>query len=331
MVADMASTCVVGVDLGGTKVLAGALDEEMNVHHRAQRVAHGLDQQALLEEIVALVEEVKAAADTPVEAVGFGIPCLIDQRRGMAVMAVNLPIVDMPFRDVMSERLGLPVFLDNDANVAALAEHRFGAAKGARNSVMLTIGTGVGGGLVLEDELYRGSIGAGAELGHMVIDIDGPPCQGACPNHGCLEAVASGTALVREAKAAAEAKPDSQLGKLAASGREVTGALVTELAHDGDDASRDVIALIGKRLGVGIANYVNIFNPEVVVIGGGVIAAGELLLEPARAEVAERALSPSKDLAEVVPAHFANEAGMLGAAALAFDGIRGRQSEAAGA
>jgi glucokinase len=329
MVADMSSACVVGVDLGGTKVLAGTLDADMQVHHRAQRAVVGLEQQALLDEVIAAVDEVRAATELPVEAVGFGIPCLIDQRRGMAVMAVNLPITDMPFRDVMTERLGLPVFIDNDANVAALAEHRYGAAKGARNSVMLTVGTGVGGGLILDDAIYRGSIGSGAELGHMVIEIDGPPCQGACPNHGCLEAVASGTALVREARAAAEASPDSELGKLAASGREVTGAIVTELAHDGDAASRQVIALIGQRLGVGIANYVNIFNPEVVVVGGGVIAAGELLLEPARAEVAERALHPSKDLVEIVPAHFANEAGMLGAAALAFDGIRGRQSEAA--
>jgi glucokinase len=331
MVADMASDCVVGVDLGGTKVLAGSLDSEMKVHHRAQRPVHGLEQQALLDAVVAVVDEARAAAEVAVEAVGFGIPCLIDQRRGMAVMSVNLPITDMPFRDVMAERIGLPVFIDNDANVAALAEHRYGAAKGARHSVMLTVGTGVGGGLILDDAIYRGSIGSGAELGHMVIELDGPPCQGACPNHGCLEAVASGTALVREAKAAAEASPDSELGKLAASGREVTGAIVTELAHDGDPTSREVIALIGRRLGVGIANYVNIFNPEVVVIGGGVIAAGELLLEPARAEVAARALSPSKDVMEIVPAHFANEAGMLGAAALAFDGIRGRQSEAAGA
>jgi glucokinase len=331
MVADMASSCVVGVDLGGTKVLAGAVDSELNVLHRAQRAAHNLEQPALLDTIMEAVAEVRAAAEAPVEAAGFGIPCLIDQRQGTAVMSVNLPITEMPFRDVMAERLDLPVFIDNDANVAALAEHRWGAAKGTRHSVMLTVGTGVGGGLVLDDELYRGSMGAGAELGHMVIDMDGPRCQGACPNHGCLEAVASGTALVREAKAAAEEAPDSELAKLVASGRELTGPLVTELAHDGDPTSREVIALIGRRLGVGIANYVNIFNPEVVVVGGGVIAAGDVLLEPARAEVAERALRPSKDVVKIVPAHFANEAGMLGAAAIAFDGIRGRQSEAAGA
>jgi glucokinase len=329
MVADVAADCVIGVDLGGTKVLAGAVDAEQHVHHRAQRPVAGLEQAALLQAIVAAVEEVRSAAPGPVIAVGFGIPSLIDQRRGTAVMSVNLPVADMPFRDVMAERLGLPAFIDNDANVAALAEHRFGAAKGSRHTVMLTVGTGVGGGLVLEDHIYRGAIGAGAELGHMVIDIDGPPCQGNCPNHGCLEAVASGTALVREAHEAARAAPESAIGRMLEEGRDLTGPLITELAHDGDAAAREVLALIGRRLGVGVANYVNIFNPDAVVIGGGVIAAGDLLLGPVREEVATRALRPSKDLVQIVPARFGNEAGMLGAAALAFDGAVTRQDEAA--
>jgi glucokinase len=329
MVADVAADCVVGVDLGGTKVLAGAVDPEQHVHHRAQRPVVGLEQAALLETIVEAVEEVRSAAPARVAAAGFGIPSLIDQRRGMAVMSVNLPVADMPFRDVMAERLGLPVFIDNDGNVAALAEHRYGAAKGSRHTVMLTIGTGIGGGLILDDHVYRGSIGAGAELGHMVIDMNGPPCQGNCFNRGCLEAVASGTALVREANQAARAAPDSAIGKVLAEGRELTGPLITELAHDGDAASREVIALIGRRVGVGVANYVNIFNPDVVVIGGGVIAAGDLLLGPVREELAVRGLRPSKDMVKIVPARFANEAGMLGAAALAFDGAVKQQDEAA--
>ncbi len=331
MVADVAADCVIGVDLGGTKVLAGAVDGEQQVHHRAQRSVVGLEQAALLETIVDAVEEVRSAAPSPVIAVGFGIPSLIDQRRGMAVMSVNLPVADMPFRDVMAERLGLPAFIDNDGNVAALAEHRYGAAKGSRHTIMLTIGTGVGGGMVLEDHIYRGSIGAGAELGHMVIDLDGPPCQGNCPNRGCLEAVASGTALVREAYEAARAAPESELGKVVVEGRHLNGPLVTELAQDGDATAREVIALIGRRLGVGVTNYVNIFNPDAVVIGGGVIAAGDLLLAPIREELAARGLRPSKDMVKIVPARFANEAGMLGAAALAFDGAIRRQDEAAGA
>ncbi len=147
-----------------------------------------------------------------VEAVGFGIPCLIDQRDGHAVMCVNLPLADVPFRDVMSERLGIPAFIDNDANVTTLVEVQFGAARGARDVVGLTIGTGIGGGLVLGGKLYRGSSGSGAELGHMVIDHNGPRCQGNCPNNGCLEAFASGNAIGREGLEAAEQEPDSELG-----------------------------------------------------------------------------------------------------------------------
>jgi len=317
----MAAPCVVGVDMGGTKLLAGAVDENLNVHHRALRTMAGLDRDGVLEAAVAAVAEVRETVDEPVGAVGFGIPCTIDQRRGMAVQAVNLPLLDVPFRDLMAERLGLPVFVDNDGNLAALAEHRFGAAREGRHTVMLTVGTGIGGGLVLDDAIYRGSVGAAAELGHVVVDMDGPPCQGNCPNRGCLEAVASGTALGREGREAALAFPESALGRAASSGREVTGALVTELAHDGCPVSRDTIALIGRRLGVGIASYVNVFNPDHVVLGGGVLGAGELLLEPVRAEVARRALPPGRDVMSIVAARLGAEAGMVGAAALALDGL----------
>ncbi len=313
----MSSGCVIGVDLGGTKLLAGAVDEQLNVHHRAARAAGGTGRAEVLDSVVAAVQEVRAAVSSEVRGVGFGIPCLIDTARGMAVMAVNLPIADVPFADLMTERLGLPVFVDNDANTAMLAEWRFGAARGAQDAVLLTIGTGIGGGLVVGGQIARGALGAGAELGHMVIQADGPRCQGNCPNRGCLESLASGTALAREALRVASERPESGLGRALASGRDIGGPLVTELAHDGDAAALDVLALIGGRLGVGIANLVNIFNPDVVVVGGGVIAAGDLLLAPARAVVAERALSPSKEHARIVPARFGAESGMLGAAALA--------------
>jgi glucokinase len=218
------------------------------------------------------------------------------------------------------------VFVDNDANMAALAEHRAGAARGSNEAVIMTIGTGIGGGLILRGELYRGGIGAAGELGHMVIDMDGPPCQGNCPNHGCVESLASGTALAREALRLAQERPDSGLGRALAEGRELAGPLVTELAHDGDATAIEVLRTIGTNLGVAIASFVNIFNPEVVVIGGGVIAAGELLLAPARDEVAARALPPSKDEVRIVAAQFGVEAGMVGAAALAFDGLRERSA-----
>lgn len=317
----MPADCVVGVDLGGTKLLAAAVGADLGVHHRALRPVAEASQAELVELCIEAVEEARAAAPGPVRGVGFGIPCLIDQETGMAVMAVNLPIHDLRFRDVMRERIGLPVWVDNDANVAALAEQRHGAAQGASVVVALTIGTGVGGGIVLGGEIFRGSTGAGAELGHMVIVEDGPRCQGNCPNHGCLEAVASGTALAREAALRAARNPESALGRALAGDQPLTGALVTELAHDGDQEAVAAVAHIGRMLGVGIGNFVNLFNPEVVVIGGGVIAAGELLLGPAREEVATRALRPSRDIVRIVAAHFGAEAGMLGAATLAFDGL----------
>jgi len=321
----MSEKCVIGVDLGGTKVIAGVLDEQLRVHQRVQRPAPAGEQAQVLDAVLDAVAEVRAGAPGEISAVGFGIPCLIDQQRGKAVMAVNLPLADLDFRAVMSERLGLPAFVDNDANVAALAEHRAGAMRGADHAVMLTICTGIGGGLILSGELYRGAHGAAAELGHMVIDEHGPPCQGNCPNRGCLETLASGTALTREARKAASERPESDLGRSLAAGREITGGLVTELAHDGAGQAREVIELIGTRLGVGIVNLVNMLNLEVIVVGGGVIAAGDLLLDPARKVLAERGLRPSREQARIVRAHFGAEAGMIGAAALALEGIAGKR------
>jgi glucokinase len=309
---------VIGVDLGGTKLLAGVVDEQLEVHQRVHKVAEGLTEQALVEANVAAVSElIEHHPDT--QAVGFGIPCLIDQRTGNAVMCVNLPLSDLHFRDVMSERLGLPVFIDNDANVATLVETRFGAARGADNVVGLTIGTGIGGGLVLNGELYRGRTGSAAELGHMVIDEDGPRCQGNCPSNGCLESVASGIAIGREGRLAADEEPDSELGQAAASGQEITGELVTQLALGGDEVSRMVLGQIGRQLGIGLTNFVNIFNPEVIVVGGGAMAAGDLLLDPAREEMRARGLRPNRDQVKVLPARFGPEAGMLGAGVLALD------------
>ncbi len=318
----------IGVDMGGTKLLAGAVDTSLSVHHRAQRQLTGLDQSALLDITVDAVHEVREAAGAEIEAVGFGIPSLIDQRSGTAVVAVNLPLANIAFADVMAERVGLPVFVDNDGNVAAIAEHQAGAAQGYSEVLLLTIGTGIGGGLILNGEPYRGSIGSAAELGHVVIDMNGPRCQGNCPNHGCVEAMASGTALAREALRLAREHPQSGLGRALMDGRAILGPLVTELAHDGDAAALEAIELIGSRLGVALASLTNIFNPEVIVIGGGVIAAGELLLEPARRVVAERSLPPSRDEVRIVAARFGVEAGMIGAAALAFAGL---QKRAAGA
>ena len=309
---------MIGIDAGGTKLLGGVVDEGLASRNRIHRLWRGGDTQEVLDIVVEAVEELREAAPDAA-AVGIGIPSLVDFASGTSISSVHLPLWDVPVRDVLSERLGMPVVVDNDANAAALAEQRAGAARGASHVVMLTLGTGIGGGLVLDGRLYRGSMGAGAELGHMVVDLDGPPCQGNCPNRGCLEAFASGQAIGRSGLEAARSSPSSALGRALARGTEITGPLVTELAHEGDEAACSVLAFAGRKLGVGIANLVNVFNPEVVVVGGGAAAAGDLLLEPAREEMRARALPPSRDLVRVVPAYFGDESGMLGAAILALE------------
>ena len=305
----------IGVDLGGTKMLVGVVDAERNVSYRGAAPSIGLGQEEL---IATLERELEAAVDARpgVASIGLGIPCTIDRERGVAVSAVNLELANVPVRDLISNRLGLPVALDNDANAAILAEHRFGAARGAENAVMLTVGTGIGGGLVIGGEVYRGSTGAGAELGHVVIEADGPPCQGNCPNHGCVEALASGTAIAREGLAAAEGAPDSALGRAVADGATLDGKEVTDSALDGDPIAIGVLEKVGRRLGVALASFANVFDPDVIVIGGGVIKAGDLLLDPARAELADRALPPMNQT-PVAAAGLGPDAGMIGAATMA--------------
>jgi glucokinase len=305
---------VIGVDLGGTKLLAGAVDADLGVHHRTNRLIHGLDQDGLVQMVSDAVEEILTAVGGGIEAVGFGIPCTFDVRTGMAVQAANAPLADIRFHEVMAERLGLPVVVDNDANCTILCEARVGAAAGCSEVVLLTIGTGIGGGLLLGGEVYRGWIGGGAEMGHMVVDMDGPPCQSDCPNRGCLETFCSGTTLVRLASVAVARRPDTALGRALEEGRELTGPLITELAQEGDPVALDAVTLIGERLGIGLVSLINIFNPQMVVIGGGVSAAGELLLEPARAIVRQRALAPGRDVVRIEPAAFGADAGMVGAA-----------------
>ena len=311
----MSQVEAIGVDLGGTKMLVGVLDGDSEVKHESRESSIDQNEEQLIELLVSEIDEARAARPG-VAAVGLGIPATIDHRRGIAINSVNLPIVDVPVRDRMQERLGVPVFIDNDANTAALAEFLYGAGRDAENMVMLTLGTGIGGGLVLGGRLFRGTTGAGAELGHVVIDENGPPCQGTCPNHGCVEAFASGTAIGREGRAAAESHPDSALGRAAAGGEEVDGKLVTEAALAGDEAAIQVLAGIGGHLGVALSSFANIFDPDVIVIGGGASVAGDLLLDSAREELRSRALPPMNEV-PVVLASAGPDAGMIGAAAMA--------------
>jgi glucokinase len=311
----MSAGKTIGVDLGGTKMLIGAVDADSKVHWESREASTGQTEDELVDLLVREIGEARAACPD-VGAVGLGIPATIDHDNGIAISAVNLPFDNLPIRDLAAERAGLPVFVDNDANVAALAEHLYGAAQGANYAVMLTIGTGIGGGLILGGEVYRGAHGAGAELGHTVIDLDGPECQGNCPGRGCVETLASGTAIGREGRAAAEREPDSILGRMLADGRAIDGRAVTEAALNGDAAARGVFELAGRRLGVALTSFANVFEPEVIVIGGGVIAAGDLLLDPARRELGARALPPM-NRTPVVAAQLGSDAGMIGAAAMA--------------
>ncbi len=302
-------------------MLIGAVGDDGAVPYRRSAASAGLS----AEQVMALLEaelEAALAARPAAAAIGLGIPCTIDRLRGVCVSAANLPLRDVPVRRIISERFGLPVALDNDANAAIWAEHRTGVAQGADNVVMLTIGTGIGGGLIIDGRLFRGASGAGAELGHIVVDIDGPPCQANCPNRGCIEAIASGTALEAEAVAAAALAPDSGLGLELAAGRPIDGRLVTELAEAGDRVATEVLATIGRRLGAALTGLANGFDPDVIVIGGGVIAAGEHLLGPAREVVRARALVPQNRVPVEAAAH-GPDAGMIGAALMARDELAG--------
>jgi glucokinase len=299
----MAPQRVIGIDAGGTKLLGGVVDADLVVHHRVHRRILGLDQAELVETIVDAVEEARAAAP----------------ETGSVMVSNHLPLDRLPFGALMSERLDMQVAVDNDSNVAMLAEHRAGAARGADDALMLTLGTGIGGGLLLGGKVYRGSAGAAAELGHIVVDPDGPDCPGDCPGRGCLEAFASGNAIGRAGEEAARHSPESSLGKALAQGRDITGGLVAELAHDGDEPAIEVLAEAGRWLGLGIVTLVNALNPELVIVGGGAGQAGDLLLGPARDVLSERGLPPNRELVRLVPAHFGSEAGMVGAALIALD------------
>ncbi len=311
----MSASETIGVDLGGTKMLTGVLDQDRNVLWRNRVPSADLTEEELVDTLEEEVEKARQARPE-VAAIGLGLPATIDHERGIAISAVNLSLDGVPVRQLLTERTGLPVYLDNDATVATLAEHLHGAGRGTRNMVLLTVGTGIGGGLIIDGEIYRGTIGAGAELGHMVIQADGPRCQGNCPGHGCVESLASGTALGREGREAAEREPDSALGRSLAAGEPVDGEAVTKAGKAGDEVAKSVLALIGGRLGVALTSYANIFEPDVMVIGGGVIEAGDLLLDPAREVVAARALPPM-NRTPVKEAQLGSEAGLIGAAEMA--------------
>ncbi len=291
----MGPQCVIGVDLGGTKILAGRLDLDGRVLEQLEVPTPTGSQEALL---AALDEAVEAVRSDGVAAIGCGVPSVLDRRSGHALGSTNIPLEGVPLAARLSDRFGVPAVVENDANVAALAEWRLGGGVEVDDLVLLTLGTGVGGGLVLGGELYRGW----AELGHVVVDADGPPCQGTCTGHGHLEALVSGTAADRAAA--------GLWGEGATSEQLVARAL------DGDAAAVEALTGIGRLLGAAIGSLVNVFAPDVVIVGGGFgTAAAELLLGPAL-ETAEREALPQASV-RIVPAALGAEAGLIGAGLLA--------------
>jgi glucokinase len=296
---------VIGVDVGGTKTLGAVVTHAGAIERRLERPAEPSSEKALLASLDGLIEELRAGAE--VAAIGVGIPSRIDQRRGRSIAAVNLPLDGVDLRDRLREKHGLPVGIDNDANAAAIAEWKAGAARGAGNVVMLTLGTGVGGGLIVDGRPFRGATGGAAELGHIVIDVDGPPCP--CGGHGHLESYACGPVADRIAR------------ELFGSGSDAED--LVSRARDGDAAALEALAGIGRKLGAGIATFVNVFEPELVVIGGGFGAAGELLLGPAREVVAREALEPGRDAVRIVEAELGVDAGVIGAAMIGFEALGG--------
>jgi glucokinase len=285
---------VIGVDVGGTTIRSGVVDAAGRILRSGACDTPERSQEAVL---AALEGAIRAFLSDPIAAVGLGVPSHLERGTGRLLQATNVALADLDLEAFVRERFGLPVGVENDANAAALAEWKLGAGRGLSTLVVLTLGTGVGGGLVLDGHLYRGW----AELGHVVVQVDGPPCQGACTGRGHLEALVSGTAADRAARELWGADADARL--------------LVERAQQGDGAAQARMAQMGHILGAAVGSFANLFDPDLVVVGGGFgIAAGDLLLEPARAALRREALAPARERLDIVPAELGPDAGLVGAA-----------------
>jgi glucokinase len=314
---------IVGIDLGGTNIAAGAMPTD-GTREIAMRMAPTRGEEgsaAVVERIVRMIEDVieQTRAETGAErsdflGVGIGSPGPLNRERGIVIVTPNLGWRDFPLRDEVGSRVGLPASLDNDANCATLGEWWCGAARGGRNVVGLTIGTGIGGGLILDGKLYHGASDAAGEIGHTTIDSTGRRCK--CGNYGCLEAYASGPAIAERAREVLDVDGNSILHDLVNGDvNRITAATVFEASKRGDLVALEVVRDTAHFLGVGIANLINIFNPDLVVVAGGVTQAGDLLFDPMRAEVRRRAFKSSVDACRIVPGALPLSAGVVGAVA----------------
>jgi glucokinase len=322
-----ADSFVIGVDVGGTKVSVAAL-RGLHTGDPLVLPTDRTSSDALIGQIVSQVTTV-AGGETPA-AVGIGVPSVVDFATGLARSSVNVPLQDVPLRTLLRERLGLAVFVDNDATVAALAEaHDDQGRLDVHSLVMFTVGTGVGGGIVIDGRSYRGATGAAGELGQTLVSIDARiPAATNFPQPGSLESSAAGHALDRLAREAAQEHPDSALGRVLAERGAVSGPDAVAAAKAGDGVAIECVATLGRRLGVGVANAINTFDPQVVAIGGGVSSAGELLVGPARAVALEYVLPGVGTATEIRIARSGPAAGVRGAALLARSELKRQNGEA---
>jgi glucokinase len=306
-----------GIDVGGTKIAGGVVDAEGVLLEELRVESPAADTEAMEDAIAGLVTEL--ASRHAITAVGIGAAGYIDKDRSRVLIAPNLAWRDVPLKDDLEERIDLPVVVENDANAAAWGEFTFGAGHDVDDLLLVTVGTGVGGGLVLDGALYRGGFGVAAEIGHLRVVPEGIEC--GCGRRGCFEQYASGSALVRQTRAAAEADPTGARDVLERAGgryEDILGPMVSEAAHAGDAFAVERIGTLGSWLGQGLASLTAVLDPTVIAIGGGVSEAGDLLLDPVRQAFAEHL--PGREhrpLAEVRRAALGNRAGMIGAADLA--------------
>jgi glucokinase len=311
----MPGSLAVGVDVGGTKVAALLTGDQGTVLDRKLAHSPASDAEATVATVVSLARDLAAAHDGVI-AVGIGAAGLVS-REGVMRFAPNIAWREFPIGDRVADGVGLPVLVDNDANVAAWGEFKYGAGRGTNHLLLVTVGTGIGGGIVADGSLYRGAHGFAAEIGHIIVDPGGPVC--GCGNVGCWEQVASGRAIERLGRKTAAENPDSVLGR-AAGGNPSTidGPTVTKAAEEGDPMSLRILEIVGVRLGEGIAGLVNVLDPDVVVVGGGASSAGDLLLEPARRAFVGAVEAPEhRPEVPILPAALGNDAGAIGAADLA--------------
>jgi glucokinase len=315
---DPKSACAIGVDVGGTKIAAGVITWDGRILQSTSVATPPDAGGAEMLEISARIIERLREQHPAVRAIGVGAAGMVDWPSGHIRWAPNNAYHDLALKDLLAQTTGLPVVVDNDANVAARAEAHIGAGKGYSDFAVLTVGTGIGAGLVLDGKIYRGNTGIGGEFGHLIVNPQGPEC--GCGSTGCLEAMASGIALGRLGRAAARKDPEGALAALAGGAANVNGEAVYKAALMREPVACSLFDKIGYWLGVGISSLVNLLDIELVVIGGGLSATGELLLHPARLSLKEFIFSPAhRQLPEIITARLGTEAGMVGAGILALE------------